>query len=134
MRSRVQILALLPIVAILASGCSRTVPKNDLPGRYSVTIGKQRQVIDLHQNGTYDNLLYRGTNLVWRRSDLWSYGYDKGQGDGAVAFAHFVFGLSDYASRTEGFWLVKPERAWEGAIEFCFDPDVTDRCFVREGR
>jgi hypothetical protein len=133
MRRIIQFLLLSSALGVVA-GCSRTAGKEELPGRYSVTIGDQHQVIQIHANGIYDNLFYQRGSLVWRHSETWTYGYDRSQGEAAVTFARFQFGLSEYASSPIGFWPVKPERTLSGVIELCFDPDLSGRCFVREGQ
>lgn len=117
-------LSILFFCAVLA-GCSRSVNRPDLPGNYAVTIGQERQVIRVAADGTYENTYYRMDKLMWRYSSTWSY-------DGAaVTFEHFRFGVAEY-DRSSGFWPVKPERTLGGRVEFCFDPDLNNRCFVRE--
>jgi hypothetical protein len=124
---------LLPLLGVvILVGCSSTVSKNELPASYSDTVNGERQVIDIHSNGTYDNTLYRQNRLVWRYRNRWNYQHEAGLGGDAITFNQFQFGLKDYDHGVAGFWLVRPERSWSGKLELCFDPDLNNRCFTKE--
>jgi hypothetical protein len=113
--------------------CSSSVDQNALSGKYSAAIGPEHQTLQLNRNGTYENAFYRGEKLVWRYEDRWSYGRDAAfKGEAALTFDHFRFGLAGYDNQPVGFWPVQPERAWSGAVELCFDPDLNGRCFVQQ--
>jgi hypothetical protein len=120
------------LASIALGGCSREIDIGDLPGEYSVTIDGQKQVVDLRSDGSYENAYYRRGKLVWRYTDKWSYERDGGRDGKVMTFSKFQFGLAEYSSSPVGFWPVEPERSFSGVIEFCFDPDLNGRCFVKE--
>ena len=122
---------ILLLFGLALAGCSPKVGKSELGGQYAVTIDGERQTIRINSNGTYDNEFYRENSLVWHSRNRWSYKREPGLGD-AITFDEFQFGLKAYDNGTRGFWIVDPERSWSGAIELCFDPDLNNRCFVKE--
>jgi len=119
------------LASIAVRGCSREIDSRDLPGKYSVTIDGQRQVLDLRTDGSYENTFYRDGRLVWSLTEKWSYEVSEDRDREVVTFSRFKFGVAGYSSSPMGFWPVEPERAFSGAIEFCFDPNLNDRCFIK---
>jgi hypothetical protein len=121
-------------LALQLTGCSRSVGKSDLLGRYSADIGEERQIIEIRPDGVYDTSFYRYRRLIWRNDGHWTFGNEQSLDGDAITFAQFRFGFREYAGVVPALWPVRAERSWSGRIELCFDPDISDRCFVKVPR
>jgi hypothetical protein len=107
--------------ALLLTACSRQVEKTELPGLYEFVVEDLKQQINIATDGKYVNTLYRGGAVVWSDQSVWR--YEVRDGEGAVVFSRFRFGIPGHSS-VAGLWYVVPEKTFSGAKDLCFDPDL----------
>lgn len=127
-------LALLLLLAAAAlSGCRRVHGSGDVVGRYVLSAGQGRDVLELRPDGTYLHRFTTRTGAVVVDSASWELVSARGWWIEFEAFADY-FGHESFPRQplARGSWIVEVEMGWGGGVRLLADREAELRYVRRE--
>jgi len=115
-----RLIALGICFCVLLSGCSKSMDRSDLIGKYTANHRKGLDVTELKENGAYVHTYQPPGGAAVTNSNKWE--LSRADGASSVTFSKFSFGLG-IGSTVSGFWDVEVER-FGNKKRLSIDPDL----------
>ena len=106
----------------VSTGCSPTIERRALLGKYVANHGKGLDAIELKHDGSYVYFYRSSSGKEFRNAGRWTF-YRQDNAP-RITFNDFVFGLGGYGGAKPGYWDVEIERSWRGELRLSLDPDL----------